>query len=119
MRNDFKFVAFIFFLNSSFLHANSLVTLKEVEKSQVANTYHLECFAGEKVESKPEQWSPYSVCPKDASVTGLHRIDLLGSHNLPNIHVNDFTCSEKGCRAWCIGTNCIVISQCCRIVSKK
>jgi hypothetical protein len=75
----------------------------------------LECKAGTKVTGAVDRWSPLSTCPGGWQVTGLSRIDLLGDHNRPNLHVNDFICDDRGCKAWCIGDGCTVEARCCRI----
>jgi|GEM_PF-6473395 hypothetical protein len=74
----------------------------------------LSCKAGKQVRGEVDRWSPWSTCPEGHVVTGLQRIDLLGDHNLPNAHVNDFVCEDRGCRAWCIGNPCTVEARCCR-----
>jgi hypothetical protein len=75
----------------------------------------LECVSGSKVMGLVDRWSPLSTCPAGYEVTGLSRIDLQGDHNRPNLHVNDFICDARGCKAWCIGDGCTVEARCCRI----
>jgi hypothetical protein len=75
----------------------------------------LSCTSGSKVTGQEDRWSPLSVCPEAYSVTGLSRIDLQGDHNKPNLHVNDFICDDKGCKAWCIGNSCTVEARCCKL----
>lgn len=82
---------------------------------QTPAKFKLECLAGQKVNGQMDRWSPYSTCPSGYQVTGLGRIDLQGDHNRPNLHVNDFVCDDRGCKAWCIGDGCTVEARCCRV----
>jgi hypothetical protein len=75
----------------------------------------MDCTSGTKVIGQVDRWSPLSTCPSGYQVTGLGRIDLQGDHNRPNLHVNDFICDDRGCKAWCIGDGCTVEARCCRI----
>lgn len=75
----------------------------------------LQCQSGTKVTGEENRWSPLSVCAPGFTVTGLSRVDLLGPHDKLNVHVNDFICDDKGCKAWCIGTGCTVEARCCQI----
>jgi hypothetical protein len=77
--------------------------------------FKFDCTTGTKAMGKVDRWSPLSTCPAGYQVTGLGRIDLLGDHNRPNLHVNDFVCDDRGCKAWCIGDGCTVEARCCRI----
>ena len=72
------------------------------------------CLAGKKVTGGINKWSPVSSCPESYAAMGIERLDLEGNHDLPNLHVNDLWCDQKGCRAWCIGATCTVISKCCK-----
>jgi hypothetical protein len=80
-----------------------------------ARKFKLDCIAGAKVTGLVDRWSPLSTCPSGYEVTGLSRIDLQGDHNRPNLHVNDFICDDRGCKAWCIGDGCTVEARCCRV----
>ncbi|HET9241555.1 MAG TPA: hypothetical protein VFO10_30090 [Oligoflexus sp.] len=80
-----------------------------------ARKFKLECTSGVKVTGQVDRWSPLSTCPSGYEVTGLSRIDLQGDHNRPNLHVNDFICDDRGCKAWCIGDGCTVEARCCRV----
>lgn len=77
--------------------------------------FKLDCMSGAKVTGLVDRWSPLSTCPSGYEVTGLSRIDLQGDHNRPNLHVNDFICDDRGCKAWCIGDGCTVEARCCRV----
>ena len=72
------------------------------------------CLAGKKVTGSINKWSPVSTCPESYAAMGVERLDLEGNHDLPNLHVNDLWCDQKGCRAWCIGSTCTVIAKCCK-----
>jgi hypothetical protein len=82
--------------------------LSDLEHSEIV------CLAGKKVSGAINKWSPVSSCPETYTAMGIERLDLEGNHDLPNIHVNDLWCDQKGCRAWCIGATCSVISKCCK-----
>jgi len=82
--------------------------LNSLEQSEIV------CLAGKKVTGAINRWSPVSSCPESYAAMGIERLDLEGSHDIPNLHVNDLWCDQKGCRAWCIGTTCTVITKCCR-----
>ncbi|MBF0442574.1 MAG: hypothetical protein HQK54_11765 [Oligoflexales bacterium] len=75
----------------------------------------LSCMPGKKQNGKVNQWSTWSQCQPGYVATGMQRIDLLGSHEIPTNHVNDFECNDNGCRAWCIGSPCNVEARCCRV----
>ncbi|MBC7659793.1 MAG: hypothetical protein H7249_08800 [Chitinophagaceae bacterium] len=75
----------------------------------------LVCTEGKSVQGPQNKWSPWSACPEGSAATGLARVDIQGNHEVPTNHVNDFQCSDKGCRAWCIGNPCEVIARCCRL----
>jgi hypothetical protein len=85
-------------------------------KAHSLHQLKLECLSGSKVKGLVDRWSPLSTCPNGYEVTGLARIDLQGEHNRPNLHVNDFICDDRGCKAWCIGDGCTVEARCCRIM---
>ncbi|WP_141731270.1 hypothetical protein [Oligoflexus tunisiensis] len=91
------------------------VLAQSAAPASAAPKFKLECQAGTKVTGAVDRWSPLSTCPGGYQVTGLSRIDLLGDHNRPNLHVNDFVCDERGCKAWCIGDGCTVEARCCRV----
>jgi hypothetical protein len=90
---------------------------KQIEQLEKRTT--LMCQSGKKQRGEIDRWSPWSSCPPGFSVTGLGRIDLLGSHSIATNHVNDFQCEAQGCRAWCIGSPCTVEARCCRIVQEQ
>jgi hypothetical protein len=82
--------------------------LNALEQSEIVCTY------GKKVTGPINKWSPISSCPKTYAAMGVERLDLEGNHDLPNLHVNDLWCDHKGCKAWCIGATCTVVSKCCK-----
>lgn len=79
----------------------------------------LRCTGGRSVRGEIDRWSPVSKCPEGYQVTGVQRLDLVGDHNVPTNHVNDLSCSDEGCKAWCIGAPCTVEARCCRIDSAE
>jgi len=97
------------------LAALLFIFMATAASGQTAPKFKLECLAGQKVTGQVDRWSPYSTCPSGYQVTGLGRVDLQGDHNRPNLHVNDFVCDDRGCKAWCIGDGCTVEARCCRI----
>ena len=78
--------------------------------------WKLSCTGGKTVQGGVDRWSPWSQCPNGYVVTGLQRVDLLGDHQKPSTHVNDFLCDDRGCRAWCIGAECTVEARCCTVL---
>jgi len=82
--------------------------LSALENSEIA------CIAGKKVTGANNRWSPISTCPESYTPIGVERLDLEGSHELPHLHVNDLWCDQKGCRAWCVGSTCSVVTKCCK-----
>jgi hypothetical protein len=72
------------------------------------------CLAGKQVTGAINRWSPISSCPETYAAMGIERLDLAGNHDLPNLHVNDLWCDQKGCKAWCIGATCTVVTKCCK-----
>lgn len=84
------------------------IRLNALEQSEIV------CTAGKKVTGSINKWSPVSSCPETYAAMGVERLDLEGNHDLPNIHVNDLWCDQKGCKAWCIGATCTVVSKCCK-----
>ncbi len=94
------------------------VATPQVPKTNPIRKMGLECTQGTKVTGLVDRWSPLSTCPAGYVVTGLSRIDLQGDHNRPNLHVNDFICDDRGCKAWCIGDGCTVEARCCRIIDQ-
>ncbi|KOR31981.1 hypothetical protein TI05_10160 [Achromatium sp. WMS3] len=93
--------------------------------SRTINAYHsklealknkaLKCRSGTRVIGQPSRWSPVSLCPSGYITVGLDRIDLLGRESDPTNQVNDFSCDDSGCRAWCTDHKCAVTSRCCRL----
>ncbi len=84
---------------------------------QVRSAVSLQCQAGSRAKGEVDRWSSLSTCPEGYQVTGLGRLDLTGDHNNPILHVNDFLCDDKGCKAWCIGSGCTVEARCCHVIS--
>ena len=82
--------------------------LNALEQSEIV------CTSGKKVTGAINKWSPISSCPETYTAMGVERLDLEGNHDIPNLHVNDLWCDQKGCKAWCIGATCTVISKCCK-----
>lgn len=82
--------------------------LNALEESEIV------CIAGKKVVGAINKWSAVSICPENYAAMGVERLDLEGNHDLPNLHVNDLLCDQKGCKAWCIGATCTVVSKCCK-----
>lgn len=79
----------------------------------------LKCIDGPEVVGENDKWSPFAKCPKDYQTVGIAKIDLLGNHGVTSLHVNDLRCSDKGCRAYCIGNlkgkQCHLRARCCQI----
>lgn len=77
--------------------------------------FALRCTGGRQVRGEIDRWSPLSKCPEGYLVTGIQRLDLVGDHNVAITHVNDLSCGDEGCKAWCIGAPCTVEARCCRV----
>ena len=107
-------------LGSMPIAANPLeVRLKAIEQRLEALEQKpessLECVEGFEVKGPDNGWSPYSKCPKGFAAVGTAKLDLLGNHNKPMLHINDLRCHSHGCRVWCIGNPCMLKSRCCRV----
>lgn len=109
MRPIFLFLL-IFCFNSPMFGQN--LENSPIKENPLAK-FKLKCVGGSKVKGEIDRWSLLSKCPAGYTVTGLQRIDLTGDHNNPIVHVNDFTCDDAGCKAWCIGSPCTVEARCC------
>jgi len=71
----------------------------------------LNAVNGKPVKSEKDKWGDRSGCPANMMVVGLSQVTLLdpadGMENL-----NKFDCNEDGCKAWCWGSDCTVVSRC-------
>eukprot|EP00927_Polykrikos_kofoidii_P055278 TRINITY_DN49555_c0_g1_i1.p1 TRINITY_DN49555_c0_g1~~TRINITY_DN49555_c0_g1_i1.p1 ORF type:complete len:1251 (-),score=254.10 TRINITY_DN49555_c0_g1_i1:107-3778(-) len=66
---------------------------------------------GKPLRATKNQWSQYSKCPPEAMVAGLAQVTLLEpSAGMENL--NRWECNENGCRVYCWGTDCMVMSRC-------
>ena len=87
-----------------------------------AEKYHLKtelsCISGPEVTGPDNRWSPWATCPKGYTPVGIAKLDLLGKHNGPTLHINDLRCQDEGCKAWCIGAACRLKSRCCKVTFK-
>ena len=68
---------------------------------------------GELTLSKHDQWGDWATCAIGSAVLGLAKVDLLDkSGGVESQDVNDFECTNQGCRAWCTGSDCNVQAMC-------
>lgn len=75
----------------------------------------LYCQSSPEVKGNENQWSPWALCPKGFVALGVAKLDLLGKHDSPTLHINDLRCNKKGCKVWCVGAPCNLSAQCCNI----
>ncbi len=101
------------FLSSTLLSAQIFAAGDSQAQSQGSPA--LECVEAPEVTGADDQWSPVSTCPAGFIGVGVAKLDLLGAHNRPTLHVNDLRCMDEGCKAYCIGSPCKLKARCCRI----
>eukprot|EP00929_Paragymnodinium_shiwhaense_P059964 TRINITY_DN29990_c0_g1_i1.p1 TRINITY_DN29990_c0_g1~~TRINITY_DN29990_c0_g1_i1.p1 ORF type:complete len:930 (-),score=176.35 TRINITY_DN29990_c0_g1_i1:60-2849(-) len=65
---------------------------------------------GKVVKSSKGEWGEYSTCPQNSAVAGLAKIALLDP--IGNENVDRWECNEYGCRAWCYGSDCTIVTRC-------
>ena len=74
----------------------------------------LQAVAGPQVKGPNHGWSAYAKCPTGYVVTGIAKLDLLDQASTAKMEVDDFQCDSRGCRAYCVGTECNIQAMCLR-----
>ena len=70
---------------------------------------------GSQVLGAANAWGPLSTCPEATTAVGIAQIDVYEweKHVDPNnVRVNEFQCTNEGCRAWCFGARCKLATRC-------
>jgi len=90
----------------------------------------LKCISGSsaispsmpKIDAANSGFGPYSACMAGYTAVGIEKLKLTRDSQISSkggvvTHQNlrSYECNENGCRAWCDGSPCIVVSKCCKL----
>merc|ERR1719310_1327308 len=70
---------------------------------------------GNMIKSENGKWGNSSRCPEGTEVLGLAKVELL--EPIGNENLDRWDCDETGCKAWCYGSDCNVMTRCLAVDS--
>jgi len=81
--------------------------------SRCAKAPGLAIVSGKSVHSAKNRWGVYARCPHGHVTLGMGEMDLRDqTGSIATQDVNHFQCNSYGCRSWCSGSDCTVVSRC-------
>eukprot|EP00658_Telonema_sp_P-2_P012983 TRINITY_DN14936_c0_g1_i23.p1 TRINITY_DN14936_c0_g1~~TRINITY_DN14936_c0_g1_i23.p1 ORF type:complete len:2190 (-),score=358.91 TRINITY_DN14936_c0_g1_i23:183-6752(-) len=97
------------------VHAESAIFNGAVQHLY-ADASGMQCVHGSTAQGTAGRWSGWSHCPTEAySVLGVAELHTVSAES--GASLDQYQCTDAGCRARCLGTGCTVVARCCRTLT--